>query len=236
MGISDRLSDLRQLLPGTRTPQEDERLLQLYWNRAELKKELSRLQDERHRLVEQMNEQEAAAMRSREQLEQLETHLGNPDVAMHALVYFQLRALWRTASAKLARFASQLRRQQEERERQRQLIEFDQERRRQLAEFDRSILDARAAADTLEAKRKLKEASLARMGGFWNYFRRRQLAEQIEAERLAWDEAVTRTTDLGDDRATLEETQPPSFGGISIDGRRTVNTAVIAYAQQLAAA
>jgi len=236
MGISDRLSDLRQLLPGTRTPQEDERLLQLYWNRAELKKELSRLQEERHRLVEQMNEQEAAAMRSREQLEQLENYLGNPDAAMHALVYFQLRALWRTASSKLARFASQLRRQQEERERQRQLIEFDQERRGQLAELERAILDSRAAADTLEAKRKLKEASLTRLRGFWNYFRRRKLTEQIEAERVAWDEAMTRTTDLSDDRHNLEETQPPSFAGISVDGRRIVNTAVIAYAQQLAAA
>src|SRR5262245_11576266 len=115
MGITDRLSDIRQLLPGTRAPQEDERLLQLYWNRAELKKELSRLQGELHRLVDQMNDREAALVRAREQLEQLENHLGNPDVAMHALVYFQLRALWRTAAAKVARFAAQLRRQQEER-------------------------------------------------------------------------------------------------------------------------
>jgi hypothetical protein len=236
MAISDRLSDIRQLLPGARPPPTDERLLQLYWNRAELKKELSRLQDEQHSLVERMNEREASAMRAREQLEQLENYLGNPDVAMQALVYFQLRALWRACSTKLARFAAQLRRQQEERERQRQLIEFDQERRRQLAELDRAILDARAAADTLDAKRKLKEAALARMHGFWNYFRRRELVHQLEAERVTWDDAVMRVTDLSDDRHNHEATQPPAFAGISVDGRRIVNTAVIAYAQQLAAA
>ncbi len=27
----------------------------------------------------------------------LEEYLGNPEIAVHALVYFQLRAVWRTA-------------------------------------------------------------------------------------------------------------------------------------------
>ena len=44
---------------------------------------------------------------------------------------------------------------------------------------------------------------------------------------------MTLVTDLSDDRTNLEETPPPQFRGISIDGRRVVNTAVIAYAQQL---
>ena len=50
MAIS-RLSNIRQLLPGARQPEQDERLLQLFWNRAELKKELTRLQDERLKLL-----------------------------------------------------------------------------------------------------------------------------------------------------------------------------------------
>ena len=93
MGISDRLSNIRQLLPGARRPEEDERLLQLYWNRAELKKELSRLQNERHQLLEQIRNHEGAARALAEQLEVLEKYLGNPEAAAHALVYFQLRAL-----------------------------------------------------------------------------------------------------------------------------------------------
>ncbi|MGH8177264.1 MAG: hypothetical protein ACREV5_13470 [Steroidobacter sp.] len=236
MSISDRLSNIRQLLPGVRTPEEDERLLQLYWNRAELKKELSRLQNERHRLLEQQRNLEASAARSQEQLEVLEEYLGNPETAAHALVYFQLRALWRAAAAKLARFAQQLQQQQTDREHRRQLIEFDQSRRRQLSDFDRRIDDARSSADMLEAQLKLLEAQLAAMRGFWNYFRRRQLAEGIEADRVKWDLAVTQVTDLSDDRTDVEGMQPPPFSGISIDGRRIVNTAVISYAQQLVAA
>jgi hypothetical protein len=235
MGISDRLSTIRQLLPGARQPEQDERLLQLYWNRAELKKELTRLQDERHKLREQIRNHEGAIARAHEQIEVLEEYLGNPEIAAHALVFFQLRALWRIASAKLGRFAQQLHKQQSEREERRQLIEFDQNRRRQLADFDRRIQDARARADTLEAQLKLSEGSLANMRGFWNYFRRRRLAEEIETERAQWDSAVMQVTDLSDDRAQLENKQPPPFEEISVDGRRVVNTAVIAYAQQLVA-
>ena len=233
MAISNRLSNIRQLLPGARQPEQDERLLQLFWNRAELKKELTRLQDERIKLLEQIRNQETATARAKEHVQVLEEYLGNPEIAVHALVYFQLRAVWRTAAARVARFAAQLKQQQTDREQRRQVIEFDQTRRRELADFDRRIHDARSRADMLEAQLKLMDAKLAAMRGFWNYFRRRHLMEEIEAERSQWDQAVMLVTDLSDDRANLEETPPPDFLGISIDGRRVVNTAVIAYAQQL---
>lgn len=234
MEFSDRLSNLRQLL-GQNTPQpaEDERLLQLYWNRAELKKELSRLQAERHKLIEQLNKHEATFARNSEQLEQLEEFLGNPETGPHGLVYFQLRSLWRASSAKVARFAQQLQQQQADREQRRQVLEFDRTRRQQLADFDRRLAGARSRADTLEAQLKLQEAKLESMRGFWNYARRRRLAEEIAAEREEWDLAATEVTDLSDDRIALEEKAPPPLQGISVDGRRVVNTAVIAYAQQL---
>lgn len=234
MEFSDRLSNLRQLLgQSTRQPVEDERLLQLYWNRAELKKELSRLQDERHKLIEQLNKHEATFARNSEQLLQLEEFLGNPETGAHALVYFQLRSLWRASSAKVARFAQQLQQQQADREQRRLVLEFDRARRQQLADFDRRIAAARSRADMLEAQLKLQEAELEQMRGFWNYARRRRLAEEIAAEREQWDLAATEVTDLSDDRTALEEKAPPSLQGISVDGRRIVNTAVIAYAQQL---
>ena len=234
MEFSDRLSNLRQLLgQSARPPVEDERLLQLYWNRAELKKELTRLQDERHKLIEQLNKHEATYARNSEQLLQLEEFLGNPETGPHALVYFQLRSLWRATSAKVARFAQQLQQQQADREQRRQVLEFDRTRRQQLSDYDRRIASTRSRADMMEAQLKLQEVKLEKMRGFWNYARRRRLAEEIAAEREQWDLAMTEVTDLSDDRTALEEKTAPPFEGISIDGRRIVNTAVIAYAQQL---
>lgn len=233
MGISDRLSTIRQRLPGTQRPAEDERLLQLYWNRAELKKELGHLQNERHKLLEHMKQQESNLARAREQLDELEKYLGDPEVATHALVYFQLRGLWRTCAGKLARFSTQLQKQQEERERRRQLIEFDQRRRQQLAELEQKLVQARASAGELAAQLADMESKLAAMRGFWNYFRRSKLDEEIVALRGTWDTAATRVTDLSDDLANVEHQPAPAFTGISVDGRRTINTAIIAYAQQL---
>lgn len=234
MPFSDRLTSLKERL-GSPKPVEDERLLQLYWNRAELKKELTRLQAERDRMLGIIQKQEAAELKLREQMDQLEQHLGDPDAAVHALVYFQLRSLWRSCAAKVARFSQQLQRQQEERERRRQLIEFDQTKRREIAELDRALSEAKAAAGSLESQLRSSETRLASMKGFWNYFRRRKLAEDVEVVRSKWDIAATQVTDVSDDLANLEDTQPPAFPGISIDGRRSVNTAVIAFAQQLTA-
>lgn len=208
--------------------------MQLFWNRAELKKELGVLQNQRHALFEQIKKHEAQLARAREQMEELEKYLGNPEVAEHALVYFQLRNLWRTCAGKLSQFSVQLQKQQEERERRRQLIEFDQARRQRLAQFDRQLIEAREAADALAAELSAMDARLAAMRGFWNYFRRRKLAEEIATTRGNWDVAATRVTDVSDDRAQIEQEAAPAFPGISIDGRRTINTAVIAYAQQIA--
>lgn len=233
MSISDRFQGIRQLLPGAQSPQDDERLLQLYWNRAELKKELTRLQKDKLALHERLKKQEGATARAEELLLELEQHLGDPEVAVHALAYFQLRSLWRLGCERLQRFAQQLRQQQEDRERRRQQIEFDQSRQSKLAELERALFEARSTVDLLEANLKLSQARLGLMRGFWNYFRRRKLSEEIAREREQWDAAVTRVTDLSDDRADVEAEAPPPFSGLSIDGKRVVNTATIAYAQQL---
>ncbi|MFO7305148.1 MAG: hypothetical protein C0P74_006475 [Gammaproteobacteria bacterium] len=236
MSLSRRLNAIRQRLAGLEPAEQQERLLQLYWNRAELKKELSRLQNEHYKLKEKLRAYELAAEQAREQFAALEEYLGNPDVGPHALVYFQLRGLWRNCASRVERFARQLEQQQRERERRRQLIEFDQGRQRQLADLDRRILDARSTADMLEAQLKLMQNKLERLRGFWNYFQRRRLAEEIEVERQKWEVVATQVTDLSDERADLENAPAPEFPGISVDGRRIVNTAVIAYAQHLVAA
>jgi predicted nuclease with TOPRIM domain len=234
MGIADRLENIRLLLPGNSRPTVDEeRLLQLFWNRAELKKELNRLQLEHHALLEEIKKQESAVMRADERLEQLQRYLGDPEVAMHALAYYQLRSLWHACAEKLERFAQQLFKQQQERERRRQLIEFDQTRRRLLAELDPRLATARSQAETLEAQLKLMESELAALRGFWNYFRRKRLDEEIQTTRANWDVAATRVTDLSDDYAEIEDRQAAPLDDLSTDGKRVVNTAVIAYAQQL---
>jgi predicted nucleic acid-binding Zn-ribbon protein len=94
-----------------------EQLLRLYWNRAGVKRELKALRRERFELLDKLKEQEGAIVRAQEQLEGLERLLTNPLAAANAMVYFQLRHLWRIGAQRLEQFGKELQVQREKRER-----------------------------------------------------------------------------------------------------------------------
>ena len=233
MSLADGLRRFVHRLAGRNPPVDDERLVALFRNRAELKKELSALDDERHRLLDRLKLQEGATMRVEEQLAALEQYLGRPDEGYKSLAYFQLRAVWRAAAHRLQQFSDELARQQKDRERKLQLAEFDRAKRARVADVDRELVEARVLADQLQAEQRLTEQRLASLNGFWNYFRRRSLLESIAARRFRIDAALTMVTDLTDRRREIEAEPPPLFAGLSVDGRRAVNLAVIAYAELL---
>jgi len=233
MSLADGLRRFVHRLAGRNPPVDDERLVALFRNRAELKKELSALDDERHRLLDRLKLQEGATMRVEEQLAALEQYLGRPDEGHKSLAYFQLRAVWRAAAHRLQQFSDELARQQKDRERKLQLAEFDRAKRARVADVDRELVEARVLADQLQAEQRLTEQRLASLNGFWNYFRRRSLLESIAARRFRIDAALTMVTDLTDRRREIEAEPPPLFAGLSVDGRRAVNLAVIAYAELL---
>ncbi len=233
MSLRDELHRVVQSLAGRRPSAEDERLVELFRNRAELKKELNALDDERHRLLDRLKLQEGATMRAEEQLAALEQHLGRPEEGYKNLAYFQLKGLWRAASKRLEQFGTDLERQQKDRERRAQLAEFERSKRARLADVDRELVEARVLADQLQAEQKLAQQRLNELAGFWNYFRRRKLSEAIETRSVRVEAAQTAVTDLSDARHAIESEPPPAFEGISLEGRRAVNLAIIAYAESL---
>jgi chromosome segregation ATPase len=233
MGIADDLRRLSSRLAGQRVSAEDERLVELFRNRAELKKELNELDDERHRLLDRLKLQEGATMRVEEQLAALEQYLGRPEEGYKCLAHFQLRAIWRAAARRLEQFSGELARQQKDRERKQQLAMFERAKRERLADVERELAEARVLADQLQAEQRLAEQQLANLRGFWNHFRRRRLSDAIGARRSRIDAALAQLSDLGDRQREIESEPPPLFEGLSVDGRRAVNLAVIGYAQAL---
>ena len=233
MNLNDDVGGLVRRLAGRRPSAEDQRLVELFRNRAELKKELGTLDDDRHRLLDRLKLQEGATMRVEEQLVALEAYLGRPEEGHKSLLYFQLKALWRTASHHVEKFASELAGQQKDRERKRQLAEFESGKRARLADFDRELVEARVLNDQLQAEQKFAQQRLDGLGGFWNYFARRKLEEEIAARALRIDSALTFVTDLDDGRHAVEADAPPLFESLSLEGRRAVNLAVIACAEWL---
>ena len=215
------------------TAEEDHRVLALFRNRAELKKAYGELQEEIYRLKDRIKQQEGATQRVQEMLGALEARLGLSETAFPALVFYQLRHLWQTGHELLERFVAELSAQQEERE-----------RRQHLAEHNRRVFAKRQAADQrlrgaqrLAAEEAARLADLegqrARLRRLWHYFRRRALELAISQTRAA--AAATDLALIGA-REAVEEVgrEPvPEFPGLSLDARRAINIAAIAYAEVL---
>ncbi len=233
MRLPENLRRLAYRLAGREPSIEDERLFALFRNRVELKKELTALDDDRHRLLDRLKLQEGATMRVEEQMAALEQYLGRPDEGYKSLAYYQLKALWRVAGKRLEQFGAELARQQKDRERKAQLADFDRARRDRVALVDRELVEARVLGEQLQAEQKLARQRLASLTGFWNYFRRRALTEAIQARELRIVAATDQIESLAAQIQSIQSEPPPLFEGLSVDGRRAVNVAVIGYAELL---
>jgi hypothetical protein len=221
---------------GSATPRQgidDERVLHLFRNRAELKKAYSGLQDEIHRLKERIKQQEGATARVQEMLQGLEMRLGQPESGYPALVFYQLRELWAQGRSLLTQFVAELAAQQEARERRAFFAEHNRRTfaRRQAVETALREAEARAAEARGQVSRL--EQQLLTLRRFWHYFARRRVRHQLQAANL---QSLLCTQDLESARAAGEQLAgeaQPEFAGLSCDARRAINLAAIAYGQVL---
>src|SRR5882724_7780587 len=214
-------------------PEEEDRVLTLFRNRAELKKAYGELQDEVYRLKDRIKQQEGATQRVQEMLNALEARLGMTDTGYPALVFYQLRRLWQSGRELIEQFVADLVRQQDERERRQHLAEHN---RRQFSRRQAVEKQLRAAESTAaeEANRVAElETERARLTRFWHYFKRRALEHRI-TDSVAT--AVAANATLTAARAAAEEVDKeslPEFPGLTLETRRAINLAALAYAETL---
>jgi prefoldin subunit 5 len=231
--LPDKWSQLKLPSIGKADPAEQERLLKLFWNRAELKKELQSLDDQLHNLRNKLKQQENANTRLQQQLEQIEVLLGSPERGLDALVHFGLKALWRACREQLEKFAAELKRERQDAQRKQQLAEFQQDRSERLKVADERLQQAQEVADAERGRLAEGERRLGQLQRFWHYFKRRTLATEILVQRERCVAAERHLGEMGESHRTIEKEPWPEFPGLTIEGRRLVNLAVIAYAQHL---
>jgi len=224
---------MRERIRPPAAPADDERVLLLFKNRAELKKAYGELQDEVYRLKDRIKQQEGATARVQEMLGSLEGRLGLVETAYPALVFYQLRALWQSGRLILEQFVTELANQQEERERRAFLAECNRRlfARRQSVE---SHLRA-AESEHVEAQERVAQlvTDRTKLTRFWHYFKRRDVDRRLHAARAAVqsaDEALAQARAAADQ---LSEEPAAQFPGLSLEARRAINLAGIAYAEVL---
>jgi hypothetical protein len=221
------------LRPEAVTPDEDHRVLELFRNRAELKKAYGELQDETFRLKDVIKQQEGATQRVQEMLSTLEGRLGTTASAYPALVFYQLRKLWQAGRDLLTRFVADLVRQQEERERRAHLAQHNRQQfaRRQVAQGKvQAAQGEHAEANAQVAALEQERAQLTR---FWHYFRRRALDQKISAAQTTLDGGASALSEAQLELEEIEREAPPEFPGLSLAARRAINLAAIAYGEVL---
>ncbi len=212
---------------------DDERLLDLFWNRADLKKQYSALRDKLDAAGDEVKAQKKETQRVREEKRDLEGLLADMDTAFGAMVYYQLRGLWDSARLQLESFADELCNQQKDRERKKQIMEFNQERQKRLQAVSEQIVTNKAEADSAKATLHALEHQYDELSGIFSFFRRRRMLPTVEQHREHYEAVRGRIEELFDRRIKIESEQWPDFTGLSVEGKRVINLAVIAMAQHL---
>jgi hypothetical protein len=212
---------------------DEERLMQLFQNRAGLKKAYADLKDEFHLLRDRLKQQEGATIRVQEQLDALGDLLGDPKTGFGALVFFQLRTLWKTCHQQLSNFATDLTRQQEAREAAKHKAETEAAKSARLADVDRRLQAAATEADLQRRHLADAQSELARLTAFWHYFKRRRRQKSLELLRNQVVVADAAVGDLHAERSAIDHETAPAFLGISLAARRNINLAIISFAELL---
>jgi hypothetical protein len=211
----------------------DDRVLNLFRNRAELKRVSGELEDEIYRLKDRIKQQEGATQRVQEMLAALETRLGVPDTAYPALVFYQLRRLWQSGRELIEQFVADLVRQQDERERRQHLAEHNRKQFAHRQGLEKALRSAEVAAATQSDAVSELETQRARLKRFWHYFKRRALVHHITVAVAASVAANATLTEARAAVEALDQQAVPEFPGLSVESRRAINLAAIAYAEVL---
>jgi hypothetical protein len=231
--LIDKLSFLKGGSEGGAVSAEEERLMQLFQNRAGLKKAYADLKDEFHLLSDRLKQQEGATIRVQEQLDALGDLLGDPKTGFGALVFYQLRALWKACHQQLSSFATDLTRQQEAREVAKHTADEQAAKAERLAVVDERLQSAVADADVQRRSLAEAQSELNRLTAFWHYFKRRRQQRSYEVLRQQVASADGAVGELHSERGAAAAQSLPEFPGISLAARRNINLAIIGYAEIL---
>jgi len=212
---------------------ENDKLVDLFRNRAELKKEFAALRNEKYVLQDRIKQHEGATARVQQQLGHLESLLLDPEWVHNVVAFYQLRRLAAHCQKKLARFAEQLKQQREQRQHGRVIESWNQQREQESQAVQRRIGEHRLSVQLLEDQLQSESHRLQTMNGFAKLFKGRSLAADIDeiSARIeaghAEEQALLRELD------TVVKLVPPDQRGLDVAEKRSINFMILSFAQQL---
>ena len=225
----------KSTLFSTASPEEagDEKLHDLYWNRAQLKQQFAEKEQENQRLQKLIQEQEGSVARVEQKLEHLENLLLDPDWVHNVVVHYQLRGLNGRCCRKLATFAEQLKTQREERRRKQVVIEWNEGRKKDLQAAEQLLLQHRADLQDIENQVTAEQLRMESMNGLSKLLRGRQSSAVIDELEAQLAVARERDAELLGEVEAIRKREPPPAPGLDINAKRSINFMILAFAQDI---
>ncbi len=213
--------------------QDNDKLVDLFRNRAELKKEFAALRNEKYQLQDRIKQHEGATARVQQKMDHLESLLLDREWVHNVVAFYQLRRLAAHCNVKLSKFAEQLKQQREQRAHSQVLSEWNEQRDQQCAVVESEIGEQRLQTQLLEDQFQAKRQELLAMNSFAKMFRKSALEAEIAdiAASLELEQAKENELLLAlDDKHKLE---PPDHEGLDRATKRSINFMILSFIQHL---
>lgn len=218
---------------GATDTQETDKLVDLFRNRSELKKEFAALRNEKYQLQDRIKQHEGNTARAKQQLLHLENLLLDPDWVHNVVAFYQLRSLATHCIKQLSRFAEQLKQQREQRVHNKALVSWNQERQQETERIESRIGEHRMASQLLEDQLQSERHKLMTMNGFVKLFRGRALAARITDIQSRLEAGQQQEQEFLHELDAVQRMDPPDQKGLGIGTKRSINFMILSFAQHL---
>ena len=212
---------------------ENDKLVELFRNRIELKKEFAALQTENYQLEDSIKRHLDTIVRVEQKLGHLEGLLLDPEWVHNVATFYQLRGVAERCHNQLKHFAEKLKREREKQQYSQVLSAWQRHRREKLADLEHKLADHRSAMQKLEDELDAARSRLANMGVITKWLRGRLAAEDIDAVVARIESGHVLEEELLRELQYIEDMIPPTPEGLDIRSKRQINFQILALAQQL---
>jgi len=213
--------------------EDNDKLVDLFRNRAELKKEFAQLRNEKYQLQDRIKQHEGATARVQQKMDHLESLLLDREWVHNVVAFYQLRRLAAHCNVKLVRFAEELKQKREERAHSKVIAAWKEQRDLRAASVDSEISHHRLQVQLLEDQLQAERHKLTTMNGVTKMFRGRSLESEIDLIAARVDAAQAREQELLQDLEKVHNLSPPDNAGLDDATKRSINFMIISFAQQL---
>jgi len=213
--------------------QDNDKLVDLFRNRAELKKEFAALRNEKYQLQDRVKTHEGATARVQQKMDHLESLLLDREWVHNVVAFYQLRRMAAHCNAKLARFAEQLKQQREQRVQDKIHEDWNQQQGGRIADIESAIGKHRLQTQLLEDQLQVERHKLTAMNGVSKMFRGKNHEAEIDEIVARIDAGQEEEREMLQSLEAINNTSPPDHDGLDTATKRSVNFMILSFAQQL---